>query len=125
MDECHAIERESGGVVRWGGDFSRPDGMHWEIIGDSTAVARFAAAINERERQGTVEVQAFFASVAKAVVGTDENLADRTNRDNFAKAVRFALGLNNEEQTGPNMIDAKLNKIIEQTAPASPPPPPE
>lgn len=45
IDECHAIERESDGVLRWGGDFSRPDPMHWEIIGTPTQVAAFARKI--------------------------------------------------------------------------------
>ncbi len=45
IDTCHALERESDGVLRWGGDFSRPDGMHWEIIGNSKQVASFAAKI--------------------------------------------------------------------------------
>lgn len=45
--ECHRIETDSGLVVRWGGDFSNPDGMHWEIIGNAAAVASFARKIRE------------------------------------------------------------------------------
>jgi hypothetical protein len=51
MVECHAIEAESNFVLRWGGHFSRPDGMHWEIVGTPNAVAHFAAEI-EREESG-------------------------------------------------------------------------
>jgi len=43
--ECHEIEAESEDTLRWGADFSRPDPMHWEIIGSRTQVARFAAKI--------------------------------------------------------------------------------
>lgn len=31
IDRCHEIEAATGNVVRWGGDWSRPDAMHWEI----------------------------------------------------------------------------------------------
>ena len=47
IDTCHALERESGGVLRWGGDFSRNDPMHWEIDAGRTAVAAFARKIKE------------------------------------------------------------------------------
>lgn len=50
IEECHAIERESGGVVRWGGDFSRPDPMHWEINGTPEQVAAFAATLRQPPR---------------------------------------------------------------------------
>jgi hypothetical protein len=45
IDACHAIERESGGVLRWGGDFSRNDPMHWEIVGSQAETKRFADEI--------------------------------------------------------------------------------
>lgn len=40
--QIRAILRETGGVVRWGGSFSRPDEMHWEIVGNSAEVKRVA-----------------------------------------------------------------------------------
>jgi hypothetical protein len=46
--ECHELERESGGVLRWGGDFSRPDPMHWEIIGTPAQVAALADRLKEQ-----------------------------------------------------------------------------
>jgi hypothetical protein len=46
---CHAIEAASGGVVRWGGDFSRPDPMHWEIVGSAAATAAFAKKLGSEE----------------------------------------------------------------------------
>lgn len=42
---AHTIETDSGNVVRWGGDFSRPDAMHWEIIGSPAQVAALAKTI--------------------------------------------------------------------------------
>jgi hypothetical protein len=48
---CHALEAASGGVVRWGGDFSRPDPMHWEIVGSESATAALARKI-ESEGDG-------------------------------------------------------------------------
>jgi hypothetical protein len=40
--QIRAILRETGGVVRWGGAFFRPDEMHWEIVGNSAQVKRVA-----------------------------------------------------------------------------------
>lgn len=39
--ECHRIEWESDEVLRWGGDFSRNDPMHWEIVGSRAAVSKY------------------------------------------------------------------------------------
>lgn len=45
--ECHKLEQESDNVLRWGGDWSDPDPMHWEIIKGATAVAAFAKKIRK------------------------------------------------------------------------------
>ncbi|GAB1642522.1 M15 family metallopeptidase [Krasilnikovia sp. MM14-A1259] len=43
---CRAIVRASGGVVRWGGDYTgRPDPMHWEIVGSPAATAALATKL--------------------------------------------------------------------------------
>jgi hypothetical protein len=48
IDECHKLERESGNVLRWGGDYvSRQDPMHWEIVGSRAAVRQLAAKLRE------------------------------------------------------------------------------
>lgn len=46
---CHELERESGGVLSWGGDWSDPDPMHWEIKGTPEQVAAAAAKIERDE----------------------------------------------------------------------------
>lgn len=48
--ECHALEREAGGVLRWGGDWGRPDPMHWEIVAPPGAVKRFADQLRGANR---------------------------------------------------------------------------
>jgi hypothetical protein len=49
IHECHKLERESGGVLRWGGDWSDPDAMHWEIVGTPDQAAVFAEKIRNEE----------------------------------------------------------------------------
>lgn len=49
IEQCHALERESSHVLRWGGDWSDPDAMHWEIVGTTEQVARFARKIRNEE----------------------------------------------------------------------------
>jgi hypothetical protein len=57
IDMCHQIERESGNVIRWGGDFGRPDPMHWEIVGSRAQVAAFAAKIRNGQAAGAAPVE--------------------------------------------------------------------
>lgn len=40
--EINAIVNECGGVVRWGGVYSRPDEMHFELVGSTAQVAAVA-----------------------------------------------------------------------------------
>lgn len=50
--ECHELEAESGGVLRWGGDWERdPDAMHWEIQGTPVQAAVFARKIRTGEEE--------------------------------------------------------------------------
>lgn len=66
---CHAIERRWNGVVRWGGDWSDPDPMHWEIVGSRAEVAREVARM-----RGTPELS---RGAKGAAVGTMQTLANR------------------------------------------------
>lgn len=58
--ECHRLENESHGVLRWGGDWSDPDPMHWEIVGDRNETAAFAKQILE---ENEMDVKAFFTAL--------------------------------------------------------------
>lgn len=71
----------------------------------------------------------FWASAAKAARGdADATATDRNNRNNAVQVIRFALGLQVDDQTGPNLpsgedgqlsrIEETLTEIKEQTAPA-------
>jgi len=57
IDACHQLEAESGHVIRWGGDFSRPDPMHWEIRGSRSQVAALARKIREGEDLVTTQAE--------------------------------------------------------------------
>ncbi len=45
VDAIREILAEVAPVVAWGGDFPRPDEMHFEIVGDAAAVAEVAARL--------------------------------------------------------------------------------
>lgn len=47
------ILAECLGVVRWGGTYTRPDEMHFEIIGDHARVAAAAVAIRAKASQAS------------------------------------------------------------------------
>jgi hypothetical protein len=50
VDEIHKIVQETGGVVRWGGDYPPPtkiDEMHFEINADPAAVAAYAQQLRD------------------------------------------------------------------------------
>lgn len=56
IGQCHALEHESDGVLRWGGDWADPDAMHWEIVGTPAQAAALARKIkirNEEEQDMT------------------------------------------------------------------------
>lgn len=66
---CRAIVKASGGVVRWGGDYSgRPDPMHWEIVGSKAATAALAKKIRNEEDELTPEDKAWFTAQINAAV---------------------------------------------------------
>lgn len=48
VNEIKEILAEVGGVVRWGGTYSRPDEMHFEIHATHAAVAAAAAALRAK-----------------------------------------------------------------------------
>lgn len=44
-EQIEAIVRECNGVVRWGGSYTRPDEMHFEIVGSPIEAVNLAASI--------------------------------------------------------------------------------
>lgn len=73
ISACHAIEAASHGTLRWGGDFSRPDPMHWEIIGSHTQVAAFATMLRNPQEEDDM-------SVADVRTGIFEVVDETANR---------------------------------------------
>ena len=46
IEACRGIVADSGRVLRWGGDYvTRPDVMHWEVVGTPAEAAEFANRI--------------------------------------------------------------------------------
>lgn len=68
--ECHRLEAESDGVLRWGGDWGDPDPMHWEVVGTAAQAAALARRI-ERDEQMTAPTPAqIFAHDIDSSAGT-------------------------------------------------------
>jgi hypothetical protein len=83
IDECHAIERESDDVLRWGGDYvTRPDAMHWEIVGSRAAVRQLAAKIRGGKMPTPREVTWYKMNVSMPLLkqGDDDAKLDGYNR---------------------------------------------
>ncbi len=101
--------------------------VHWESLQAREDDGRTWPMPNTdrvlREMRGEEEVDAaeFFASAARGVDGgADATAADRANRNNAAKVMRFALGLQADEVTeaslpcGPGgMLDQILDRLPE------------
>lgn len=75
--------------------------------------------------EDNMDADQYFASVARAIRGDSTATgADRVRRQEFATAVRFALGYNWNQQDGDGENDQetvllKLNRVLGQTAPAA------
>jgi hypothetical protein len=67
IHECHKLERESDGVLRWGGDWSDPDAMHWEVVGTRAQAAAFAKKIRNEEEDDMPSVEEYAKAAAREV----------------------------------------------------------
>lgn len=76
IDECHALERESNGVLRWGGDFSNPDGMHWEVVGTPAQLHTLAVKITKESTVADATLSAQTKADIGAAVVTALNTVD-------------------------------------------------
>jgi hypothetical protein len=78
--QCHRLEDESDNVLRWGGDYvSRPDSMHWEIVGSRAAVRRLAAKLRNATSPRKPVTQAMTVSVPLLREGDDDAKLDGYN----------------------------------------------
>jgi hypothetical protein len=101
--------------------------VHWESLqareddGRTWPMPHTDRVLREMRGEEEVDAAEFMASVARGVKGgPDATGADRTNRNNFASGVRFALGLEDNEVTpetlpcGPGgMLDQILDRLPE------------
>ncbi len=95
--------------------------VHWESdqarerIADPWPMPHTDGLLRQWKEDAEMDVAEFFASVARAVRNDPgETKADRTNRDNFAAAARFAYGLNGEQQLPANLAPAEFDKVLGQ-----------
>lgn len=136
IEQCHQLERESDGVLRWGGDFSRPDPMHWEIVGTRVQVAALARKIKgglpveqaefNRLMTGFVESEAGRAALHR-VIKTVAEVDPATGQENYrwGGAIRM-LNQRRDEQTeriedALGLVKGELLEAIQGAGPADPP----
>jgi len=102
--------------------------VHWECIqareddGRTWPMPHTDRVLREMRGDDEMDAAEFWASAARgAAGGPDATGADRTNRNNAVKVIRFALGLEVDDQTTENVPCGPagvLARIEEQTAPA-------
>jgi hypothetical protein len=102
IHECHKLERASGGVLRWGGDWSDPDAMHWEIVGTPGQAAVFAEKI--RNEEDTMTQEQFVELMRHAV-------KDPEIRRELARAIVATDNVVNLQATG-GKPDSGLQSLI-------------
>lgn len=80
---CRQIVSNSGGVLRWGGDYTgRKDSMHWEINASAARVKVLAALIRADAQEAEDDMdQATFTALLKGA------LKDTVVRQELAKAI--------------------------------------
>lgn len=120
IDECHALERESDGVLRWGGDFSRPDPMHWEVVGNKSQLDKLATKILKEENVAiTTQEKTDIANAAVDALKTRDNVFaspswaeshDDNPYWNFAAVYGYAM-----EDTHASLEQLKLENALIKT----------
>lgn len=102
INECHAIERESDGVLRWGGDFSRDDPMHWEIVGSRASVKKFADRLRGVDVKEPVMQEPFEARIPALTEGDSD--ADFSGYNMITRIQRI-VGAEDDGVWGPKTTD--------------------
>jgi hypothetical protein len=106
---CHAIEDESDDVLRWGGDYvTRPDAMHWEIVGSRAAVKKLADKIRGAKPTPPREVQTMKLSVTLPVLKQGDDDAKLPGYNMITRMQRI-IGTDDDGKWGP----ATTQKIAE------------
>lgn len=113
IHECHKLERESDGVLRWGADWSDPDPMHWEIVKNAAAVKRLA----DRIKGDTVTPED-----RKAIIdGVVAALAPKLDAAASAWDDTFGRG-DNQRDAGNVLVETRNNtRELLDRVPAEPP----
>lgn len=101
--ECHALERESDGVLRWGGDWSDPDPMHWEVVSTPAQAAVLAKKIRNEEEDVDVD------DIVKALLRAD--LGKPGGGDTVGVALQSGLQNSKRALTELAEVRAELAKI--------------
>lgn len=101
---CHAIERESDGTLRWGGDFSRNDPMHWEIDASRAACRAFVARITGT--QITPRKVTYMKLEVQMPVLREGDRDDRLDGYNLITRVQRIVGADDDGIWGPGTTDA-------------------
>lgn len=105
IEECHQLERESGGVLRWGGDWTDADPMHWEIIGDRIETAIFA-----RQIRGEAMTPAERTALIQALLNWD--LGKPGGKDTVGIALQSGLADGKEALKRINALETKVDELI-------------
>jgi len=103
---CHEIERESGGVLAWGGDWSRNDPMHWEIRGSRAAVRAFAAKITQATPVPPRKVTMLTLDAVKLPVLKQGDRDDRLDGYNHITRMQRIVGADDDGIWGAATTDA-------------------
>lgn len=104
INTCHALEDESGGVLRWGGDFGRNDPMHWEIVGSRAACRAFVAKITAKPTPPR-EVTMIKIDASLPVLRQGDR-DDKLGGYNLITRVQRIVGADDDGIWGPGTTDA-------------------
>lgn len=116
IEQCHALLRESDGVLRWGGDYrSDPDAMHWEVVGSPAKAAALARKIRTQQEEPMAgitdeDAQKIARAVLNQRIGKSTETVGMDLQDDDAPAIA-SLG----ERLA--TVEGKLDEVIRLLTP--------